>query len=72
MSSLPTYFPPDYAKQDKGPTIVIICSISSAIATIFVAARLYVRGKMLKRFGLDDYFTVASSVSVSEVYLMKY
>lgn len=56
-------FPPGFAQQDKGPTILAICSTLTAVATVFVAARLYVRTTILSRVGLDDWLIVVSIVS---------
>lgn len=55
--------PPHIAQQNKGPTIVAICSTLTTIATFFVVGRLYVRSKILSRVGLDDYLIIISIVS---------
>jgi hypothetical protein len=55
--------PPDVARQDKGPTILAVCCTLTAVATLFVAARLYVRSKILARVGLDDWLIMLSMAS---------
>ncbi|KAF2833249.1 integral membrane protein [Ophiobolus disseminans] len=58
----PQDFPPEFARQNKGPAILAICSTLTAVASIFVAARLYVRAKILSRVGLDDWLIILSMV----------
>ncbi|OHF02017.1 integral membrane protein [Colletotrichum orchidophilum] len=48
--------------EDKGPTALAVVICVSALSTIFTAARLFTRGKVLGKIGLDDYFIVASVV----------
>ncbi|KAK1673887.1 integral membrane protein [Colletotrichum godetiae] len=43
--------------HDKGPTIVIVCWIVTAISTCFVVGRVYVRGKIIEKFQSDDCLT---------------
>lgn len=50
------------AHDDKGPTVLAICSVLTAVATIFAVARVYVRGRILSRVGLDDWLIVLSMV----------
>lgn len=59
----PQDFPPDFVSQNKGPTILAVCCTLSAIGTVFVAGRLYVRAKLLNRVALDDWLIIASMVS---------
>ncbi|KAI1214679.1 uncharacterized protein F4807DRAFT_455133 [Annulohypoxylon truncatum] len=40
--------------ETKGPTIIVVNCIVTAISTAFVFARLYVRVGMMKKFKLDD------------------
>lgn len=54
--------PPEIASQNKGPTILAICCTLTAVATIFVSARLYVRAKILSRVGLDDWLIIISMI----------
>lgn len=57
--------PPDIAAQNKGPVILgVVCSIT-ALATVFVAARFYVKGWIKKKFSVDDWIILVSLVSFS-------
>lgn len=40
--------------QDKGPAIVTACWAVTALSTVFVAARIYVQGGLMKKFKSDD------------------
>ncbi|ORX92630.1 hypothetical protein BCR34DRAFT_442949, partial [Clohesyomyces aquaticus] len=51
---------PNFLSQNKGTSILAICSTLTAIASSFVAARLYVRAKLLSRVGLDDWLIILS------------
>jgi hypothetical protein len=51
--------------EDKGPTIVATCWAFTALGTVFVSARLFVRGVMLKRLQSDDYYSILALVSGS-------
>ena len=62
MDAPPT-LPPEIAAQDKGPTILWAIWVFTIASTIFVAARLFARIKLLKNHGLDDYLIVVSTVS---------
>ncbi|OKL55304.1 hypothetical protein UA08_09457 [Talaromyces atroroseus] len=48
--------------QDKGPTILIVMWTTTSIATLFVAARLFTRIRILRNIGLDDYLIASSMV----------
>lgn len=52
----------EYALQDRGPAIMGGMVSLTALATIFVAARLFVRVRLLRNVGLDDYLITASLV----------
>src|SRR5690606_13374608 len=54
---------PEWAAQDKGPYTIAICWAVTAFSTLFVIARLYVRGKIMGKLQSDDWFTVAAQVS---------
>ncbi|KAI2618195.1 hypothetical protein GGR54DRAFT_606409 [Hypoxylon sp. NC1633] len=60
--SAPAQLPPEIAAQDKGPSIVIVSCIVTAISTLFVVARLYVRLQIAKKLQLDDAFIVFSLI----------
>ncbi|KAB5555036.1 hypothetical protein GE09DRAFT_1123305 [Coniochaeta sp. 2T2.1] len=47
--------------DDKGPMIIAVCWIFTALALIFVAARLYVRTVIHKKLAADDYMIIFSS-----------
>ncbi|KAK7222799.1 hypothetical protein V2G26_010802 [Clonostachys chloroleuca] len=51
-----------WAAENKGPWIVITCWVVTAVATLFVFARLYVRGWMMRKLQQDDYWTVIAMV----------
>lgn len=51
-----------WAAEDKGPKVLTVVSITTAVATVFVLARLAVRRRMQSRFRLDDWFIIASIV----------
>ncbi|KAK2037188.1 integral membrane protein [Colletotrichum somersetense] len=48
--------------QDKGPTILHICWVVIGISTLFVLARVYVRGRIMKNFQWDDYFIILGQI----------
>ena len=47
---------------DAGSTLVAILGSMTAISAVFVAARLFVRIKLLRNLGLDDYLIVLAMV----------
>ncbi|KAI1391438.1 uncharacterized protein F4822DRAFT_185906 [Hypoxylon trugodes] len=53
---------PEVAAQDKGPSIIAASCAVTAISTLFVIARLYVRVGIIRNFQLDDYFVTASQI----------
>ncbi|KEZ43285.1 hypothetical protein SAPIO_CDS4726 [Scedosporium apiospermum] len=53
---------PEWAAQDKGPYTIAICWAVTAFSTLFVIARLYVRGKIMGKLQSDDWFTVAAQI----------
>jgi uncharacterized membrane protein YhiD involved in acid resistance len=55
---------PEWKAQDKGPGILITCWVVTAIATLFVIARIYVRGKIQGRLRSDDWWVMAGLVSL--------
>lgn len=55
----------EWKAQDKGPTIIVVCWIVTAISTCFVLGRVYVRGKIMRKFHSDDWFIILGLVSVS-------
>lgn len=55
----------DWARQDRGPTIVATCWAFTALATIFVIARVFTRLKMYSKLRSDDYWCIAGLVCLS-------
>ncbi|KAI0835341.1 hypothetical protein F5Y06DRAFT_276695 [Hypoxylon sp. FL0890] len=53
---------PEIAAQDKGPSIVVVSCVVTSITTLFVAARLYVRGVIQRKLQLDDALIVISLI----------
>lgn len=52
----------EYALQDRSPAIMGVMVGLTALATVFVAARLFVRVRLLRNVGLDDYLITGSLV----------
>lgn len=52
----------EYLSQDRGPAALGVMVSLTALSTVFVAARLFVRIKLLKNVGFDDYLITASMV----------
>ncbi|KAE9577985.1 hypothetical protein CGCF415_v009686 [Colletotrichum fructicola] len=48
----------EWKAQDKGPTIIVVCWIVTAISTCFVLGRVCVRGKIMRKFHSDDWFII--------------
>jgi hypothetical protein len=48
--------------DDLGPTLVVVSAIFIGMTTVAVALRFWVRIKMQKRFGLDDWLLVTGLV----------
>jgi len=55
----------EMAAENKGPGILAACYTVEAIASCFVAARLFVRGRMMGKWQLDDWLIIVSMVSGS-------
>ena len=51
--------PPDV---QKGPEILISCSVCVGVALIVAVTRVFVKLKLIRNFGWDDYFMVAATV----------
>ncbi|KAK4222580.1 hypothetical protein QBC38DRAFT_427006 [Podospora fimiseda] len=45
-------------KANKGPKILAVISAVSAVSTLFVAARVFVRGYVMRKLQLDDYIVI--------------
>jgi hypothetical protein len=48
--------------EDRGPQVAGVAILFLILSWIFVSLRCYVRGFMIKSFGPDDWFAVASLV----------
>jgi hypothetical protein len=53
------------AAEDRGPAVVAVVGIMLGLSWITVSLRCYVRGVMIKSFGLDDWLAVATLVRTS-------
>ena len=53
---------PEWAAQDRAPAVIASIVVVTALSTLFVAARLYVRGGIIKRLQPDDYIIMVSLV----------
>ncbi|KAJ0117329.1 integral membrane protein [Diaporthe amygdali] len=51
---------PEMAAENKGPGILAACYTVEVIASLFVAARLFVRGRMMGKWQLDDWLIILS------------
>ncbi|KAF2729870.1 hypothetical protein EJ04DRAFT_580293 [Polyplosphaeria fusca] len=60
----PPQIPPEQLaalrNENLGPTVVVVVSVFSAIAFIFVCLRFYARLKVIRNVGLEDYFIAIS------------
>lgn len=52
----------EWKAQDKGPWILITCWVITAISTIFIIARVYVRGFIHGKLLQDDYWCIIGQV----------
>lgn len=53
---------PEWAAENKGPWILITCWVVTAISTLFVVARIYVRGFLQRKFQQDDVWVIIAQV----------
>lgn len=51
--------------EDRGPQLAVVVILFLVVTWLIVALRCLVRVRMIKSFGLDDWFMVASLVSIS-------
>ncbi|KAK7421207.1 hypothetical protein QQX98_002337 [Neonectria punicea] len=51
-----------WAAEDKGPSTIAVCWAITALSTIFVIARIYVRLKVLGRLYSDDYYVIVAEI----------
>lgn len=52
-----------WVAEDKGPSILAVCWTMMALSTVFVLARLSVRGLIQHKLRSDDYYTALALVS---------
>lgn len=48
--------------ENRGTSLAIIAGVFCGLAFVAVSLRCYVRIRLVKAFGLDDYFMVAAEV----------
>lgn len=56
---------PAYDQQNKGPVLLAVMWALTGLATVLVWARLFIRLKIVRAFGLDDRLIAISMVSSS-------
>ena len=56
--------------DDKGPKILAVLWTLTGITTLMVIARIYIRLRVLRNFGMDDYLIVVSMVRDLELFLL--
>lgn len=52
------------AIENRGPELTAVCATFTTMAVIAVALRCYVRLRIIRNFGLDDWAMVGALVSV--------
>lgn len=57
---------PEYINQTKGPRILGIFWSFFSVSVVMISLRLYIRARMLRNIGLDDYIIVAAMVCTSQ------
>ena len=56
--------------DDKGPKILAVLWTLTGLTTVIVIVRVYIRLKLLRNFGMDDYLIVISIVRNLELFLI--
>lgn len=59
---IPPNFYPNYVPAHRGPTMVLVCSISMALAFLVAVARLVTRKVAAGKLGLDDWMIVPATL----------
>jgi hypothetical protein len=54
--------PPD---ENRGPEILAVCGALVGLALVVVLLRVYVRAKMVRHLGIDDYTIIGAMVCTS-------
>lgn len=57
------YYDPNEDQYKQRNAIIIICVIFSLMTIVAISLRFYVRGFIIKQFGLDDWVCLWSAVS---------
>ena len=52
---------------DRGPAVLSVSWIECIIAITFVVARMFTRSRLIHNVGSDDWFMVATLVSLNEI-----
>lgn len=52
--------------EDRGPTIVTLLVVFTIVSALFIAARLFVRIRLLRNLGADDSLITLAWVSESK------
>lgn len=57
------------AIEDRGPELAAVCWTFVTTAFVATALRCYVRTRIVKRFGLDDWTMLAALVSITHSHM---
>ena len=57
------YYTEYYLAQDQGTHILAACWLMTALATVVVVGRFYIRYRLIKRGGADDWWMLGGLVS---------
>ena len=57
--------PPAGGDRNRGPALATTTISLDILATTFVLVRLYVRSRVVKQLGLDDFFIIMALVSIA-------
>lgn len=57
-------------QEDRGGTIVKVCIFSTALTSIVVPLRFFVRASVVKSVGWDDWTILAAAVSIWQLVLL--
>lgn len=56
----------EYLSESKGPKILGVFWVMTALTLVIVASRLYIRAGVLRNMGTDDWLVAASMVSLTQ------
>lgn len=60
-----SYFPPEFSKQDRGPSLVIVIWVFAALSLSVVSIKVWTRMKILHRSGIEDLFIFSGWASAA-------